>query len=230
MAQIRRFYACWASFVAEEPPEGPCRANFFAEMPLEGRCWANYFAPTGPAPVLEATRRTTSALQVGGDGGFALHEALLRRVASVSNPRVVQFPPFGGSSAANTASCRSSCSAIPPFGGGAAVVRGGMAPTSQTTSMNHADNVLLVAKWSAFWAHQCLAVVWYSHANPQLRAVTRPIARKPVSESVGGAAQARVSGLTCGLAGPDDTCWVRAATHRAQVRISGFTCALVGLA
>ena len=144
MAQIRRFYACWASFVAEEPPEGPCRANFFAEMPLEGRCWANYFAPTGPAPVLEATRRTTSALQVGGDGGFALHEALLRRVASVSNPRVVQFPPFGG---------------------GAAVVRGGMAPTSQTTSMNHADNVLLVAKWSAFWAHQCLAVVWYSHAS-----------------------------------------------------------------
>ena len=165
MAQIRRFYACWASFVAEEPPEGPCRANFFAEMPLEGRCWANYFAPSGPAPVLEATRRTTSALQVGGDGGFALHEALLRRVASVSNPRVVQFPPFGGSSAANTASCRSSCSAIPPFGGGAAVVRGGMAPTSQTTSMNHADNVLLVAKWSAFWAHQCLAVVWYSHAS-----------------------------------------------------------------
>ena len=116
-------------------------------------------------PALRRSWRRRGALQVGGDGGFALHEALLRRVASVSNPRVVQFPPFGGSSAANTASCRSSCSAIPPFGGGAAVVRGGMAPTSQTTSMNHADNVLLVAKWSAFWAHQCLAVVWYSHAS-----------------------------------------------------------------
>ena len=25
-------------------------------------------------------------------GGFALHDALLRRVAGVSNPRVVQFP------------------------------------------------------------------------------------------------------------------------------------------
>ena len=142
-------------------------------------------------------------------GGFALHEAFLRRVADVSNPRVVQFPPTGG---------------------GADAVCGGVVPKSQTTSAKNTENELLVAKWSTFWAHQCLAVVWYSHANPQLRAVTRPIARKPVSESVGGAAQARVSGLTCGLAGPDDTCWVRATTHRAQVRISGFTCAFVGRA
>ena len=29
-------------------------------------------------------------------GGFALHEAFWRRVAGVSNPRVVQFPPLGG--------------------------------------------------------------------------------------------------------------------------------------
>ena len=150
-------------------------------------------------------RRTSG----GCDGGFALHEAFWRRVAGVSNPRVVQFPPIGG---------------------GAAVTCGGVVPKSQTTSAKNTENELLVAKWSTFWAHQCLAVVWYSHANPQLRAVTRPIARKPVSESVGGAAQARVSGLTCGLAGPDDTCWVRAATHRAQVRISGFTCAFVGRA
>ena len=119
---------------------------------------------------------------------------------------------------------------FPPTGGGADAVCGGVVPKSQTTSAKNTENELLVAKWSTFWAHQCLAVVWYSHANPQLRAVTRPIARKPVSESVGGAAQARVSGLTGGLAGPDDTCWVRAATHRAQVRISGFTCAFVGRA
>ena len=52
-------------------------------------------------------------------------------------------------------------------------------PTSQTTSAKNPENGLLVAKWSAFWAHQYLAVVWYSHANPQLRAVTRSIARKP---------------------------------------------------
>ena len=36
------FYACWASFFAEEPPEGPCRASFFAEEPPEGRCWASF--------------------------------------------------------------------------------------------------------------------------------------------------------------------------------------------
>ena len=28
--------------------------------------------------------------------GFALHEALWRRVVGVSEPHVVQFPPFGG--------------------------------------------------------------------------------------------------------------------------------------
>ena len=28
-------------------------------------------------------------------GGFALHEAFWRRVAGVSDPRVVQFPPTG---------------------------------------------------------------------------------------------------------------------------------------
>ena len=80
--------------------------------------------------------RRCGALQVGDDGGFALHEAFWRRVAGVSDPRVVQFPPTGG---------------------GADAVRGGMAPKPQTTSMNHADNVLLVAKWSAFWAQRCLS-------------------------------------------------------------------------
>ena len=39
--------------------------------------------------------RTPGVLHAGGDGGFALHEAFLRRVAGVSNPRVVQFPPIG---------------------------------------------------------------------------------------------------------------------------------------
>jgi len=47
--------------------------------------------------------------------------------------------------------------AIPPIGGGVAAVRGGVTPTLQTTSVKNADNGLLVAKWFAFWAHQCLA-------------------------------------------------------------------------
>ena len=87
--------------------------------------------------------------------------------------------------------------AIPPIGGGVAAVRGGVTPTLQTTSVKNADNGLLVAKWSAFWAHQCLAVVRCSHVNPLLRVLTRTIARKPAMWSVGRAAQARMSGLTC---------------------------------
>ena len=66
-------------------------------------------------------------------GGFALHEALLRRVAGVSNPRVVQFPPIGG---------------------GAGVVCGGVATKVQTHWVKNADNGLLVVKWSAFWANR----------------------------------------------------------------------------
>ena len=57
-------------------------------------------------------------------------------------------------------------------------------------------------------------VVCCSHVNPQLRAVTRSIARKPVSESVGGAAHVRISGLTCGLEGPR-------AFYRVNVRSGG---------
>ena len=45
-------------------------------------------------------------------------------------------------------------------------------------------------------------VVCWLHANPLLRVLIRYIARKPAIESVGGAAQARISGLTCGLEGP----------------------------
>ena len=51
MAQIQRFYTCWASF--------------FAEMPVEGRRWASFFAPTGA--VARSCRRC-GALQGGFDG------------------------------------------------------------------------------------------------------------------------------------------------------------------
>ena len=46
--QNRRFYACWASFFAEEP--------------LEGRCWASFFAPVGPALFLDAAWCTSGWL------------------------------------------------------------------------------------------------------------------------------------------------------------------------
>ena len=41
---------------------------------------------------------------------------------------------------------------FPPFGGGEVAVRGGMAPTSQTTSTKNADNGVSWARWSTFWA------------------------------------------------------------------------------
>ena len=112
---------------------GAVLGEFFVEMPLEGRCWANFFAPTGPAP---RTCRRCGALRAGCGGGFALHEAFLRRVASVSDPRVVQFPPTGD--------------------GEAAVCSAG-APKPQTTSVKNTENGLLVARWSAFWAQRCLS-------------------------------------------------------------------------
>ena len=104
--------------------------------------------------------RAPGVLHAGGDGGFALHEAFLRRVAGVSDPRVVQFPPIGD---------------------GAAAVRGGVAPKSQTTSVKDVENGVLWARWSTFWAHQCLAVVRCSHVDPLLRVVIRSIAREPAT-------------------------------------------------
>ena len=79
-------------------------ANSFAEMPLEGQRWANFFA----GKLLEAPRRANFVAHAGAPAhvrslrcppclqwwGFALHEAVARCVAGVSDPRVVQFPPL----------------------------------------------------------------------------------------------------------------------------------------
>ena len=46
----------------------------------------------------------------------------------------------------------------PPFGDGEIVVRGGVAPKVQTNSAKNAENGLLWAKWSAFWAQWCQSV------------------------------------------------------------------------
>ena len=75
--QIWRLCACWASF--------------FAERPLEGPCWARFVAPTGTVP---ECRRRSGSLHAGSGGAFALHEAFWWRVAGVLDPRVVQFPPL----------------------------------------------------------------------------------------------------------------------------------------
>ena len=77
----------------------------------------------------------SSASSARAMGGFALHEALRPRVAGVSEPHVVQFPPFGGSPS---------------------VALVGVAPKAQTTSAKNAENGRLLARWSAFWAQVCL--------------------------------------------------------------------------
>ena len=48
-------------------------------------------------------------------------------------------------------------SEIPPFGGGEVAVRGGVVLKVQTTSAKNAENGLLRARWSAFWAQRRLA-------------------------------------------------------------------------
>ena len=47
-------------------------------------------------------------------------------------------------------------SEIPPFGGGEVAVRGGVVLKVQTTSVKNAENGLLRARWSAFWAQRRL--------------------------------------------------------------------------
>ena len=90
--------------------------------------------PTLPRP-RHHTLRCLGTPTSASVGGFALHEAFLRRVAGVSDPRVVQFPPIGGAAAA---------------------VCGDVAAKSSTILVKNAEDGLVVVKWSAFWVHQCL--------------------------------------------------------------------------
>ena len=105
-----------------------CRALCSGAVVLGEFCRANRYC-VGLVGDAAASRPVTG-------GGFALHEAFWRRVAGVSDPRVVQFPPIGG---------------------GAAVVCSGVALKSQTTSVKNTENGLLVVKWSAFWVQRCLS-------------------------------------------------------------------------
>ena len=119
--------------------EGPCRANFVASVgppPSPEQSLARHYP--GPASAWRPRHHTLRCLGTptsASVGGFALHEAFLRRVAGVSDPRVVQFPPIGGAAAA---------------------VCGDVAAKSSTILVKNAEDGLVVVKWSAFWVHQCL--------------------------------------------------------------------------
>ena len=125
-----------------------CWANFFAEMPLEGPGWASFFAPTGTALVLDAARRTSGWLQRGFCSIRSCLAACRRRVTPLMTP----FPPSGGS---------------------AIVAVVGAAPKVQTTSAKNVENGLLWARWSAFWAQQCLAGCECSQVRPLFGVLTR---------------------------------------------------------
>ena len=45
---------------------------------------------------------------------------------------------------------------FPPFGGGEVASQAGVVPTVQTTSVKNAEDGLVIARWSAFWAQWCL--------------------------------------------------------------------------
>ena len=61
---------------------------------------------------------------------------------------------------------------------------------------------VVLTEWICVLGATVSVVAHCAHANPLLRVLTRYVARKPAMWSVGGAAQARISGLTCALAGP----------------------------
>ena len=119
--------------------EGPCRASLVApgSPPLSPFLVPVHHYPFLPLSTGSAARPfgVAGAYYMVTVGGFALHEAFLRRVAGVSNPRVVQFPPIGGAAAA---------------------VCGDVAAKSSTILVKNAEDGLVVVKWSAFWVHQCL--------------------------------------------------------------------------
>ena len=55
-----------------------------------------------------------------------------------------------------SSACRAPNGAIPPIGGGEDASQPCVVPTVQTASTKNADNGLLWARWSAFWALWCL--------------------------------------------------------------------------
>ena len=148
--QIGPFRASKESFVPHMRREGVSRESFVPKrqgVVLVGRvvlCSGVVLVPVGGlwrrpgAAHAHCGRplRAPGVLHAGGGGGFALHDALLRRVAGVSDPRVVQFPPTGG---------------------GADAVRGCVATKVQTHWVKNGEKSLLWLNESTFWRIRPLA-------------------------------------------------------------------------
>ena len=156
----------------------PCRGGIACEICLGWVLLSFAGTEAGPRHRGQALRAATptSALQTGGRWGFcttrSLRAACRRRVGP-------------------------SCSAIPPvwWRRGRRLRWYGRRSADPLGEKSPKPTVL--AEWVCVLADVVSVVARWSHVNPLLRAATRYIARKPAIENVGGAAQARISGLTC---------------------------------
>ena len=80
--RILVFWLRLTTFVTE------AREGRFKMLQFDDVCNALLPSAVSPYPVGDAV-----AADWGGNGAFARHEAFQQRVAGVSDPRVVQFPP-----------------------------------------------------------------------------------------------------------------------------------------
>ena len=143
--------------VLSATPFGRLSAPGLPALAQQGPVGDAFLAFIGVPPGSAAPVRERDAGGTGG--GFCSIRSILsacrRRVA----PLLVQFPPYGGALDVVRARPWASHGAIPPFAGGEAAVRGGVAPKVQTTSAKYADNGLSWARWSALWAQRRLPTV-----------------------------------------------------------------------
>ena len=104
---------------------------------------------------------------------------------------------------------------IPPFAGSEIAVRGDEVPTSQTTSTKNADNGPSWARRPALWTQRrpashgartrtryCECSPAISHVNPLFRVWAGLPTLALAGERANQRAQARISQLTCEIAGP----------------------------
>ena len=114
------------------------------------RAYGSEWSISKPALAL----RTSGTLHTGG--ACVAVRGWARRLEAWPGPA----PPTGTAAhgfhslAQQVLRCPPYWSCKPPSGGGEITVRGGVMPKVQTTSAKNAENGLLWAKWSAFWAHR----------------------------------------------------------------------------
>ena len=110
--------------VSVAPSWGRAEASSVSKSPCFCVLCAKFFSPDA-APVLDAARRA----RLAAVGGLHYTKPFQGCVAGVSEPHVVQFPPFGG---------------------GEAATHSGVVPKVQTTSAKNGENGVLWARWTTF--------------------------------------------------------------------------------